>query len=315
MSDSRRRYDAIRSKLLQLYPQQPTGRQMQSLTVLMLMISGIVGSKSTQTRQVAKQSGESGKVESRSKRIERWYRHDGHTYEVHYLPYVRQLLSHLAVRTVVVAMDGSDVGRGCMVTMVNLEVALSAPRRVRSLTLINGSYGQIFDRALQPWMRLPGIPRVLHRVVETLASHEWIADRIGALTLNPLHISAVGYMISKAWGNPKIRPMYAQYVSDVFGESFHNYLRLFQALDAHSSYYLLPEVTQPTLVISGGLDWLTPASMSRRIARRIPGAEHLHLPLASHFALLEYSDEVVERMQAFLQPLRVHAGGSNTAAA
>ncbi|MCA8923228.1 MAG: alpha/beta fold hydrolase [Planctomycetes bacterium] len=202
-----------------------------------------------------------------------------------------------------------------MGTMVNLEVALSAPRRVQSLTLINGSYGQIFDRALQPWMRLPGIPRVLHRVVETLASHEWIADRIGALTLNPLHISAVGYMISKAWGNPKIRPMYAQYVSDVFGESFHNYLRLFQALDAHSSYYLLPEVTQPTLVISGGLDWLTPASMSRRIARRIPGAEHLHLPLASHFALLEYSDEVVERMQAFLQPLRVHAGGSNTAAA
>ncbi|MCA9869256.1 MAG: IS4 family transposase [Anaerolineae bacterium] len=120
MSDSRRRYDAIRSKLLQLYPQQPTGRQMQSLTVLMLMISGIVGSKSTQTRQVAKQSGESGKVESRSKRIERWYRHDGHTYEVHYLPYVRQLLSHLAVRTVVVAMDGSEVGRGCMAIMVNL---------------------------------------------------------------------------------------------------------------------------------------------------------------------------------------------------
>ena len=81
---------------------------MQSLTVLALMISGIVGSKSTQTRQVAKQAGVGGKVDSRGKRIERWYRHAGHTYEAHYLPYVEQLLQHLAVRTLIVAMDGSD---------------------------------------------------------------------------------------------------------------------------------------------------------------------------------------------------------------
>lgn len=120
MSDSRRRYHAIKDKLLQLWPQQPTGRQMQSLTVLALMISGIVGSKSTQTRQVAKQAGVGGKVDSRGKRIERWYRHAGHTYEVHYLPYVEQLLKHLGVRTLIVAMDGSDVGRGCMAVMINL---------------------------------------------------------------------------------------------------------------------------------------------------------------------------------------------------
>lgn len=197
-----------------------------------------------------------------------------------------------------------------MGTMVNLEVALDAPRRVQSLTLINGSYGQIFDRGLQPWMRVPGVPRVLHQLVETLASRPNLADRIGGLALNPLHVGAVGWLISKAWGNPKIRPMYEQYLSDVFGESFHNYLRLFQALDANSNYHLLPEVTQPTLVISGGLDWLTPASMSRRIARRIPGAQHLHLPLASHFALLEYSEKVVGRMREFLVPLKVHAGGA-----
>ena len=159
-------------------------------------------------------------------------------------------------------------------------------------------------------MRVPGVPRVLHQLVETLASRPNLADRIGGLALNPLHVGAVGWLISKAWGNPKIRPMYEQYLSDVFGESFHNYLRLFQALDANSNYHLLPEVTQPTLVISGGLDWLTPASMSRRIARRIPGAQHLHLPLASHFALLEYSEKVVGRMREFLVPLKVHAGGA-----
>jgi hypothetical protein len=81
MSDSRRRYHAIKDKLLQLWPQQPKGRQLQSLTVLALMICGIVGSRSTQTRQMAKQAGVSGKADSRGKRIERWYRHAGHTYE------------------------------------------------------------------------------------------------------------------------------------------------------------------------------------------------------------------------------------------
>jgi hypothetical protein len=30
------------------------------------------------------------------------------------------LLTHLAVRTIVVAMDGSEVGRGCMAIMINL---------------------------------------------------------------------------------------------------------------------------------------------------------------------------------------------------
>lgn len=120
MSDSRRRYQAIKGKLLQLWPQQPKGRQLQSLTVLALMISGIVGSRSTHTRQVAKQAGVGGKVDSRSKRIERWYRHDEHSYEVHYLPYVQQLLTHLAVSTITVAVDGSDVGRGCMAIMINL---------------------------------------------------------------------------------------------------------------------------------------------------------------------------------------------------
>lgn len=120
MSDSHRRYHAIKRKMLQLYPGQPTGRQAQSLTVLALFISGIVGSKSTHARQVAKKAPASGKVTSREKRLERWYRHEGHSYELHYLPYIQLLIRHLATTTLVVAIDGSDVGRGCMAMMVNL---------------------------------------------------------------------------------------------------------------------------------------------------------------------------------------------------
>jgi pimeloyl-ACP methyl ester carboxylesterase len=89
-------------------------------------------------------------------------------------------------------------------------------------------------------------------------------------------------------------------VHDVFGASFPIYMRLFQELDAHSVYHQLPEVSQPTLVISGGIDWLTPASLSKAVARRIPGAEHLQLRLGSHFVLIEQAGRVVDRIESFL---------------
>jgi hypothetical protein len=48
MSDNLRRYRAIRDALTQWYPGQPTGSVARHLTTLAALISGIVGSKSTQ---------------------------------------------------------------------------------------------------------------------------------------------------------------------------------------------------------------------------------------------------------------------------
>ncbi len=87
-------------------------------------------------------------------------------------------------------------------------------------------------------------------------------------------------------------------------------LRLFQELDAHSAYHLLPEISAPTLVVSGALDFLTPAYQSRQIAARMPNAEHLQLARASHFALHERRDEVLRAMRTFLDERAQWAGAS-----
>jgi 3-oxoadipate enol-lactonase len=187
-----------------------------------------------------------------------------------------------------------------MGVQVSLEAALEAAPRVERLVLLNGSYGHIFETGLQPIARLPGLHRLLHSITETLIARRRIADVVAAVATNELHVTGVGAAIGWLWGNPRLLDMYRQYVTDVFGESFENYLRLFQALDAHSVYHLLPEVRQPALVISGRLDWLTPASMSREIARRLPRAERLHLGSGSHFALLEKSRLVLDRMERFM---------------
>jgi hypothetical protein len=120
MSDNRRRYRAIKSGLLQLYPKQLSGRMVQHLNVLALFISGIVGSGSTHGRQVAKKAPTGAKVESRIKQLSRWWQDEQNSYDLYYLPFVEQVLAHLGKWTLVISIDGSEVGRGCMTLMVSL---------------------------------------------------------------------------------------------------------------------------------------------------------------------------------------------------
>ena len=69
MSDNLRRYRAIRDALTQGYPGQPTGIVARHVTTLAALISGIVGSKSTQLPSVATKIPDGTKPESRVKRL------------------------------------------------------------------------------------------------------------------------------------------------------------------------------------------------------------------------------------------------------
>jgi hypothetical protein len=96
MSDNLRRYRAIKTGLLQLYPGEVKGHLRQSLEVLAMFINGIVGSKSTHTREVAKKTPTGAKVSSREKQLSRWYQNEEVTYESQMLPFVQELLTHLS---------------------------------------------------------------------------------------------------------------------------------------------------------------------------------------------------------------------------
>lgn len=204
-------------------------------------------------------------------------------------------------------LDAEGVERATFVgwsmgVQVFLEAALERPERIERLILLNGTSGQIFQSGLQPVTRVPGLPRLMHRIVEHLSAPDSrIAGWIKAIAQSETHLRVVGWTLSRLFKNPRLEDMYRQYNVDVFGESFSTYLRLFQELDAHSVYHLLGRITQPTLVISGGLDWLTPPGLSYAIAQRIPGAEHLHLRLGSHFVLIEHSARVLGRIESFLE--------------
>jgi hypothetical protein len=120
MSDNLRRYRAIRDALTQWYPGQPTGTVARHLTTLAALISGIVASKSPQLPTIAAKAPDGTQPESRVKRFARWIRHDQITEEVYFIPYAEMLLHHLALQTLVLVIDGSVVGRGCVALMIHV---------------------------------------------------------------------------------------------------------------------------------------------------------------------------------------------------
>jgi hypothetical protein len=120
MSDNLRRYRAIREAFTQWYPGQPSGLVARHLLTLAALISGIVGSKSTQVPHIAAKGPNGPHPDSRVKRFARWCDNARILEEVYFLPSADVLLRHLALQTLVLVMDGSGVGRGCTALLIHV---------------------------------------------------------------------------------------------------------------------------------------------------------------------------------------------------
>lgn len=120
MRDNLRQYRAIRRALTQGYPRQLTGRTARHVNTLAALISGIVASRSTQLPRVASKVPCGGKPESRVKRFARWLANDAVSEQMYFLPYAEALLACLAGQTLVLVIDGSTIGRGCVALMLHV---------------------------------------------------------------------------------------------------------------------------------------------------------------------------------------------------
>lgn len=122
MSDSVRRFRAIRQALNTIYPEPPTGNKARHLDTLCAMISGIVGSESVQLPKIAKEHTDYTRAESRVMKYRRIVQNDAMELDTYFLPYIVPLLSGVGIDQVelILAIDTSCVGRGCLALMVSL---------------------------------------------------------------------------------------------------------------------------------------------------------------------------------------------------
>lgn len=121
MSDNRRVYRTIRKAIKQFYPEEPKGNKARHLNTLASLVAGIVQSKRSQFPAIAGKIPEHTQLESRVKKYTRWTQNEKIELSVYYLPFVRELLLALAeLRTLVLVMDGSEVGRNCLALMLSV---------------------------------------------------------------------------------------------------------------------------------------------------------------------------------------------------
>lgn len=95
----------------------PTAKQ-NHVVVLGMMVAGIVLGRKAQLSEMSLHIPHRAKPDSIAKRFSRLVKNEGVEVEPLFLPFAQQILAHLADKPLYLAMDGSQVGRGCMVLMV-----------------------------------------------------------------------------------------------------------------------------------------------------------------------------------------------------
>ena len=120
MSDGKKVYRAVSNALYKLWPVEPRGNFARHVNSLAALISGIVNGRSSQLPKIAENVADGNKIESRVRRFSRWVNNSKIDYERYYLPFAQALLKCLAANPLVIAIDGSTVGRGCMCLMVSV---------------------------------------------------------------------------------------------------------------------------------------------------------------------------------------------------
>jgi hypothetical protein len=119
MSDNHRRYFAIHHALTRLTP-HAKGHAARHLRTLTALICGIVGSKKTQLPAIASKTPEPAKRQSRITIFERWLKNKSVSVERYYLPYVPAFLASLPDGPLVLVMDASQMGKGCLALVVRV---------------------------------------------------------------------------------------------------------------------------------------------------------------------------------------------------
>jgi Transposase DDE domain len=121
MSDTYRRYRAIKRGLMQFYRLLPGSHRERHFNTLAALICGLTGGQRAHLSTIADQAPSNGaKQESVIDRFRRWLKHDAQTVDGWFLPVAQELLTSLAHTQIQLVMDGSVVGRGWRALMLSV---------------------------------------------------------------------------------------------------------------------------------------------------------------------------------------------------
>ena len=193
---------------------------------------------------------------------------------------------------------------------VAFEFALLFPDQVEKLIVMNGMHGHVYSTAAQPLVRFPFAADMLSVVVEGMMSRPTLMRQMRLVLLTIFRFVLPFYswiwqspLLVDVLGDEYLLRFLEKYLRDVVStdENALNWLRCLHELNAYSCHHVLPEITQPTLIISGFFDLMTPAMQGVEIARRIKNSSHYCDPFSSHASILESPEWCVAEVIYFLE--------------
>lgn len=114
MTDRLKVYSKVLATLKKMMP----SASQCHVIVLAMMVAGIVTGKQAQLSKISLQIPGSAKPQSLEKRLRRFVKNGNVNAQVLFLPFAEAIVRHLGSERLILTMDGSQVGRKCMVLMV-----------------------------------------------------------------------------------------------------------------------------------------------------------------------------------------------------
>lgn len=192
-------------------------------------------------------------------------------------------------------LDRFVLGGWSMGVQIALEHAHQFPDTVKALVLINGPYKNLFDTA----MRVPFGGRLFPPVVRALQVLDPAFRPLAAFALSapwaPRVLLATGLLATASNGQ-----FFREIMREFARLDWKTYFALMLALNDHSAEAYLPGIRVPALITAGTRDYMTPVQSAREMQRGIRGSELVILPGATHYAMMEYPDELHRVMAEFL---------------
>lgn len=196
-----------------------------------------------------------------------------------------------------VVLVGHSMGGMTVMSLAESHPELFGDRIVGVALISTTAGGLKTHRVINPYLPDRVMRQVTPRAMALLARAPGLVD--GARRTG----SDIGFLVTSrmAFGSEVPTP-YVEFVDEMLSQTpFEVLAEFFPNFDALDKFEVLHSFDQvPTLIVSGTNDLLTSVGHSRKMAKRIQGAELVEVEDAGHMVILEKKDEVNAALERLL---------------
>lgn len=228
----------------------------------------------------------------------------------------------MCVRDLEVILDRLNIDQAIfcghsMGVQVVLESYIKLSKKFAAMVLLNGGPGHPIETWHAPFNRYgrTTVANFLMRQFYKQFSGTLIHFSDFIRVLQPIAASPLAYYFTTHLElNPKRvkKSDFFPYLQQLAKMDPRAFGQMMRSLANHNVKQLLPNITHPTFVVSGGRDTFCPGWLSEDMHRAIPKSEHLYIADGSHVTPIEHPELINLRMAKFihervLQSAAVHA--------